>query len=543
MGRKLTNLLLFILVTAGAVILTLYIGKGQENVVLYNFVFLGIMSLIYLIGIFAGMFRLDNLSISLRRAAEELKSIFKVPGKADLTNLGVLEGIFDNRYLDRKLSNFTSSISNTIEGIGDLEDYINEEEIDIHVHKRLLEMVPDIFTSLGILGTFVGLVWGLKDFNPTDYAGMTSSVASLVDGIKVAFLTSIYGISFSIVYTTGMKTAYSGMSESLTAFLERFHAYVLPTAENESRNLLVASQKIQTNAMNQMAEQFSTRLADSFEKVITPTFQKMNNSLDTLVNTVTRCQEDAIRDILNEFLRQMNSSFRMEFKDFNAAISEMTQAQRDFTEYTANLYEQLAVQLNDSYTKNEETMKSLLKEVSEAQDHYITTSGSILKENQKIQRAQQEDYQHVVDYLKDSEKSAAKFWVACNQAMQKYLDAAAQNMDRAAQTGKLSEELIQSNKEIAESFSSSMKEYAQYQALTYKTMEKVRILLSDISVAKGNQDVYLVGNSGRNDSTARLERVITEQANSQQELMNEINKNIKDLSKNVQKGRINLFSK
>ena len=191
--------MLFILVTAGAVLLTLYIGKGQEGVVLYNFIFLGIMALIYMIGMFAGMFRLDNLSISLRRATEELKSIFKIPGKADLSNLGVLDGIFDNRYLDRKLVNFTSSISNPVEGIGDLEDYINEEEIDIHVHKRLLEMVPDIFTSLGILGTFVGLVWGLKDFNPTDYAGMTSSVASLVDGIKVAFLTSIYGISFSIV--------------------------------------------------------------------------------------------------------------------------------------------------------------------------------------------------------------------------------------------------------------------------------------------------------------------------------------------------------
>ena len=43
---------------------------------------------------------------------------------------------------------------------------INEDEIDLHVHKKLLEMVPDIFTSLGILGTFVGLVWGLKNFEP-----------------------------------------------------------------------------------------------------------------------------------------------------------------------------------------------------------------------------------------------------------------------------------------------------------------------------------------------------------------------------------------
>ena len=57
---------------------------------------------------------------------------------------------------------------------------------------------------------------------------MTSSVSALVDGIKVAFLTSIYGISFSIVYTYGIKSEYSSMTERLSDFLEKFHAYVIP---------------------------------------------------------------------------------------------------------------------------------------------------------------------------------------------------------------------------------------------------------------------------------------------------------------------------
>ena len=48
----------------------------------------------------------------------------------------------------------------------------------------------------------------------------------------------------------------------------------MPSAENESRNLLISSQKIQTAAMNQMAEQFSVQMADSFEKVITSYLQK-----------------------------------------------------------------------------------------------------------------------------------------------------------------------------------------------------------------------------------------------------------------------------
>ncbi len=103
----------------------------------------------------------------------------------------------------------------TREGIGDVEDYINEDEIDLHVHKKILEMAPDIFTSLGILGTFIGLVWGLKSFEPSSYETMTTSIV-ICPGrwYEVAFLNSIYGIAFALIYSSGMKSVYSGMDEA-----------------------------------------------------------------------------------------------------------------------------------------------------------------------------------------------------------------------------------------------------------------------------------------------------------------------------------------
>ena len=56
-----------------------------------------------------------------------------------------------------------------------------------------------------------------------------------------------------------MKSVYAGMDEKLQGFLEKFHMYVLPAAESESRNLMLASQKVQTKAMKQMAEQLTSR--------------------------------------------------------------------------------------------------------------------------------------------------------------------------------------------------------------------------------------------------------------------------------------------
>ena len=544
MRKKLTNTILFLAVLAAAVILTIYVGQNAVSVLVYNFIFLGIMVLLYLAGLFGGMFRMNNIAAAIEEATETLTEVFKKSGKADTKNLTYLNGIFSHKYLDKKMDNFTGNISQSQEGIGDLEEYINEEELDNHIHKRLLDMVPDIFTSLGILGTFVGLVWGLRNFQPTDYEAMTSSVSALVDGIKVAFLTSIYGISFSIVYTYGIKSEYSSMTERLSDFLEKFHAYVIPTAENESRNLLVSSQKHQTAAMTKMAEQFSVQMADSFEKVITPTFKKMNESLDLLTTSVVRGQKDAIKEILDTFLKEMHDSFKLEFSDFNEALSQMKKAQRENAEYTAGLYQTMSQQLTDSFVKQERLMKNMVAEIGNMQSRYMTSAGRILEENQEIQKIQQQDYERISAYLKDAERSAAKFWVACNQTMQKYVETAARAMERVSDSGLAGRDLIESNKQIAQSFDLKMREFTEYQKLAYSTMEQMRRLLADIS-AVNTREISLIGGklsaSGQKEEDRKLMQAMEDQAQRQEALLEDIAKNIRDLSKTSQKGKFGLF--
>lgn len=345
-----------------------------------------------------------------------------------------------------------------------------------------------------------------------------------------------------------MKSEYSGMTESLQAFLEKFHAFVLPTAENESRNLLVSSQKSQTQAMKQMAEQFSVQMADSFEKVITPTFQKMNDSLDTLVNAVTRCQQDAVKDILDAFLEEMNHSFHMQFADFNTALNDLKKAQKDNTDFTASLYQTMSSELGDAYTKQEKSMRELVTELGKMQNTFMATATEITQDNQKIQKMQQQDYQRISEYLKDAEKSSAKFWVACNQTMQKYVETATISMEKVSSTTQIGGDLLKANRRVVEEFDQKMQEFMEYQKLSYKTMDQVRRLLADITVARENQDVYLMGGvpkslsaSGNGKDLEKLQEILKDQGKLQEAFMEEMSKNIKDLSKAAQKGRFSLF--
>ena len=542
MRKKVLNVMLFLAVVAAAVGMPLYVGRGAASILIYNFCFLGIMAVTYIAGMFGGMFRMNDLSRALSDAADEIRNVFQSPGKVDADKVSALNGIFHQRYLDEKMQAFTDAISQSHEGIGDIEEYLNGDDMDEHVHKRLLEMAPDIFTSLGILGTFVGLVWGLKNFEPTNYEAMTTSVASLVDGIKVAFLTSIYGIAMSIVYTCGMKSEYSSMTASLQKFLDRFHTYVMPTAESESMNILVSSQKNQTAAMEQMAEKFSVQMAGSFEKVITPTFQKMNDSLDVLVSSVTKCQEDAIREILDTFLKEMNLSFKAQFEDFGRALTQLKDAQTDNANYTTNLYQSMSRQLSEAYTEHERNMRTMLEDTSMAQKEYLDRADRILKDNQTIQKEQQADYQHLADYLKEAETSSAKFWVACNQTMQKYVEAAAQGMDRISAAGRRNVELAQANRQVVAEFDARLQEFMNYQKLSYKTMDQVRRLLADISAAGSDKTVTLSsGQLTQKQSFDKLEELLEQQGEQQQLLLEELNRNLRELTKGTQKGKLGIF--
>ena len=549
MSKKVLNLLAFLAVLAGCIAMTVFTGKGSVSTMIYNFAFLAIMTVLYLAGVLGGMFRVEGIGQALHRGKEELTGIFKTPGKVKNESLVYLKGIFDHKYLDGRLDDFVDGMNQAKEGIGEIEDYINEDDIDLHVHKRILEMIPDIFTSLGILGTFIGLVWGLKNFEPSSYETMTNSVSSLVAGIKVAFLTSIYGIAFAIIYTSGMKSVFSDMNEKLQAFLEKFHIYVLPTAENESRNLMVASQKLQVKAMKQMAEQLSAEMAQSFEKAINPTFQKMNESLDVLTESVTSCQQYVMQEILRSFLREMNGSFKMQFKDFNDALAQLKKAQKENTEYTTNLYHTMSDQLNSSYERQSETMKDMVNELGNAQGRYMSTASRIAQDNQEIQKMQQQDYQRVADYLKEAEKTSAKFWVACNQTMQRYVETASQGMEKVSAASQTGTDVLKANRQVMEELEKRLADFASCQDKTLQTMEEVRRLLTDISVTKENGNISLTGgqqnlNASRmadRQSMDRLYALMKEQGENQEALLEEMNRNLRELSKTPQKGKFGLF--
>ena len=72
---------------------------------------------------------------------------------------------------------------------------------------KICRLTPTLLVSIGILGTFYGIYIGLLNF---DVEAVGDSVPALLEGLKVAFGTSILGILTSVLSTISMAILISG---------------------------------------------------------------------------------------------------------------------------------------------------------------------------------------------------------------------------------------------------------------------------------------------------------------------------------------------
>ena len=542
MGHKIADKILFVLVVGISIGFTWFVSGGISTTLIYNFVFLGIMILIYLFGMLTGFGKMNRYENAFRKASDEIEHTFESLDVATVEEEGTLpEDLFGESQLDSRYTEVRKFVKKSQSGLADIEDYINEDVVDGLISKKMLDLIPDILTSLGILGTFIGLVVGLKDFEPSNYEAMTASVSSLVDGIKVAFLTSIYGLSLSLVFSYALKSAYGSLMDRLAEFMDHFHNTVIPSAEAETRNIMVNYQEEQTKAIQKMSEQFSEHLANSFEKVITPSFRKMNQSMDILTETMAKGQEEMLKGLLNDFLSNMRENFQMEFDDFNQALESMTQVQKEMTEATRELYKATETDLHSAFSAERDQMQNLVREMGAMQKEYMTSAQQTIDNNQKYGEVLDHNYRQIMTYLQDAEQSSAKFWVACNQAMQQYVSAAGASVEGFAAASQHNASLYEANERVVQSYNERMQEFVQYQKLTAQTMEQVQNLLYNIVTSpdethRTNIRNMAINNSNR-DMLMQIQKTLEEQGNRQEELLETMVQYMKENNRSGKKGK------
>ena len=76
-------------------------------------------------------------------------------------------------------------------------NYINKRTKENN-NEHLFDFIPHLFPTLGILFTFLGIAIGLWNF---DSNNIEKSIPELMNGLKTAFLVSIFGVLLLVFFS------------------------------------------------------------------------------------------------------------------------------------------------------------------------------------------------------------------------------------------------------------------------------------------------------------------------------------------------------
>ena len=250
----------------------------------------------------------------------------------------------------------------------DIADYINEQIISDIVHREITDQIANAMTGMGILGTFVGLTMGLENFNSQD---AINSTPTLLNGIKIAFYTSIFGVIGSIIYNHYYHNDLEQNNLALEQFYSVYYEKVSPTSEIDYYNRMLTYNREQTAALNELAGSIAGEMAPKFAEAInmsvTPTMEKLNKSIDDYIMSAVDAQSQTIERIVDKFMKQMNKALDDQFHNLSRSIKDMCDWQDDSTEKLKLIMGSLT-QMAEGMHKIAEGMKKITIDVENAEE-------------------------------------------------------------------------------------------------------------------------------------------------------------------------------
>lgn len=211
----------------------------------------------------------------------------------------------------------------------DTGEYINEETvIEKPGHAQLAELIPGLLTSLGILGTFMGLMQGLTSIDFSTAEGTMQSIPQLLTGMKFAFATSVAGISCSLAFNMFNRIAIGRATRAMDNFEDAFYELAMPRPLQPDVQLLCQKQD-EDARLSRLADHVGNRISTSLEMAVGRAMQPLTQSLDNFIQGATQEQVEGIRRIVGQFVKQMNTSLEGQLSALGDTMAAVNRGQAE----------------------------------------------------------------------------------------------------------------------------------------------------------------------------------------------------------------------
>lgn len=293
-------------------------------------------------------------------------------------------------------------IRNTV----DVSRYLNDASIIFpEISFSFYRSVPNLLTGMGILGTFVGLAAGVgaasSGISSGDPSEITASLQQLLDGASLAFLTSITGIFFSLVFVVLVRRKSRDLHLEVSDWVGAIEGHMQRlTPESVALNQLREAQ-----SATEQLKTFNTELVFSLEKALEEGIVgRLTPQLERLIDSVDGIRADRLTDAGQMVERALDR--------FSTAMQEQTGGQfKEMASIVANLNETLkdsAAGLARSQKDVGETLSSAMTEVKVSMGAGATAMTETLEQSlAKVTDTVSGASQQLADQLTESSAAAA----------------------------------------------------------------------------------------------------------------------------------------
>ncbi|MGP1451011.1 MAG: hypothetical protein ACTTJS_07830, partial [Wolinella sp.] len=196
-----------------------------------------------------------------------------------------------------------------------------------------------IIMSAGVLGTFVGIFIGLWEFDTTK---IEDSVPLLLEGLKVAFYTSILGMGLAILLSILQK------GESIKSGSEESLEYITLKVENLDHLAHLSRIPDLLETQGKMLERIERAESERGERLFLILNSRLHELKDTLDAAFTQLSRGASAEIVNalervisDFNNNLSEQFGDNFKQLNAATLNMITWQENYKDNISELEKNL----------------------------------------------------------------------------------------------------------------------------------------------------------------------------------------------------------
>lgn len=247
---------------------------------------------------------------------------------------------------------------------------------------RLVAAVPGFLTALGVIGTFIGLQLGLGQLElgaGVNVNQMQNGVAGVVDGAKIAFLTSVWGVALSVLFNFGEKwleqktrrrireieykvdwlfprirpeEQLQTISENSSESRETMQGLAEKIGEKMQEALVTATQGIQTSLETSLTE----IMAPAINKLVDETSEGNQKALEGLLESFMEGFGQAgnqQREALNDVSAKVNASVEAMQSTMSGFVEQLQKSQAESGEREKALIADISNQVNNLSSQSE----------------------------------------------------------------------------------------------------------------------------------------------------------------------------------------------